>query len=158
MNPLTNAPGGFHCTAVIDPSGIRFVPLPTLVRARKPLRSIVTKSPSKTTVPFTPWTLIGSSLAIAVACYPWTRLPDARASPLQPDQALDAAAPPLEQHFGGVVFELVALVFEDGVPEAPHGLGHRLVSGFGPGDEVYEAPTPNRSPVQSSTASTTPSE
>src|SRR4051794_32811037 len=54
MKPLTMPPAGFHCTAVMEETGMRLVPLPTLVRARNPVRSIVTKSPLKVTVPLWP--------------------------------------------------------------------------------------------------------
>jgi hypothetical protein len=47
---------------VIDRTGIRFSPFPTVIRADIPVRWIATMLPSNTTVPFTPFTVSGAAL------------------------------------------------------------------------------------------------
>jgi hypothetical protein len=49
-----------------------------------------------------------------------------------------AAATPFQEHLGGVVLEVVALVFDDGVPEPAHRLGDRLAGRLGASDELDE--------------------
>ena len=40
MNPFIIAPGSFHWTDVTAPAGMRFSPLPIVIRPKKPLRVI----------------------------------------------------------------------------------------------------------------------